>query len=55
MKSREFRKFYYFARKFYFQKFEDDVLSGKIKIDKQGNLHYDYQGRITSGIFNSLI
>lgn len=39
-KSREYRKFYYFTRKFYYQKFEEEVKNGLIKIDEFGNLTY---------------
>ena len=44
MKSREYRKFYYFTRKFYLMKFEEDVKNGFIKIDEFGNITYSKKG-----------
>lgn len=38
MRSREFRKFYYFARKFYFQKIENMIEEGRVEFDEFGNL-----------------
>ena len=40
MKSREYRKFYYFTRKFYHLKFEEDLKNGLVKIDELGNISY---------------
>lgn len=40
MKSREFRKFYYFTRKFYYNKLEERIEEGTIKVDEFGNFTY---------------
>jgi hypothetical protein len=40
MRSREFRKFYYFARKFYYQKIEKMIEEGQIEFDEFGNLEF---------------
>jgi hypothetical protein len=37
MKSREFRKFYYFARKFFYEKTHASAIAGLIDIDGNGN------------------
>ncbi len=40
MKSREFRKFYYFTRKFYYKKYEEFKQSGGMESDPMGNTIY---------------
>lgn len=45
MKSREFRKYYYFMRKFYYQKFMSDIEEGTIKVDSDGNIQYGLKGQ----------
>lgn len=45
MKSREYRKYYYFTRKFYLQKFEEGVKNGHIRVDPLGNISYHDTGK----------
>lgn len=41
MKSREFRKYYYMMRKFYFLKFQKDIDSGAIQVKKDNSIAYN--------------
>lgn len=40
MKSRAFRKFYYFARKFFQLKLEEDIEKGSVQVDEFGSYKY---------------
>ena len=40
MKSREFRKYYYLMRKYYYQRFQEDLYQGKIVIHRDNSIMY---------------
>lgn len=40
MKSREFRRFYYFTRRFFFEKLLRDAKAGIVKMDENGNISF---------------